>query len=93
MFGGGHSERLPEAGLVWLIGTDRLTRYPRAFAKHSRVWLKRMMDREVLLYKYVDESNHSAVRWLRWLGFSFTRRFDNFRGSGRSFWEFRIERR
>ena len=61
----------PEVGLVWLLGSDELTRISYHFLRNSREWLARLSAPYKLLCNCIDSRNTVHIRWLRWLGFTF----------------------
>lgn len=56
-------------GLPWLVGTDDLEKYQRTFLRHCRKVVHAMLTVYPYLENYVDERNHVAKSWLKWLGF------------------------
>lgn len=63
-----HSE---EAGVPWLISTRHVERFPKAFLQVCKPEVAEMLTRHPLLVNYVDARNSAAIRWLKWLGFTF----------------------
>jgi len=61
----------PRHGIIWLLGTSEATRYPLAFMRHAKDWLKRVACGYEAVGNYVDERNQTHVRFLRALGFQF----------------------
>lgn len=62
----------PEFGVVWLLGTDEVTANGRDFLRQSSRWMKRMHKKYAVLYNHVDYRNKVHLRWLKWIGCSFT---------------------
>lgn len=58
-----------EVGIVWMLGSDALTRAPRAVWETSVEYVGRMSDRYTMLTNYVDDRNVVSARWLERLGF------------------------
>ena len=84
---------LPEKdgyGRVWLLGSDELVSKPlsRQFLKECRSYLHVMERNYQLLGNLIDERNTVHVRWLKWLGFSFIKRYPAYGVEGRPFLEF-----
>lgn len=80
--------RFPEAGYVWMLGTDVIaTRFSLPFLRHGREYFDAFHDVYPLLHNYVDARNEVHIRWLKWLGCTFiqTRRMGV---QGRPFHEF-----
>lgn len=64
-----HTESL---GVPWLISTVHVERWPREFLRVCRPAVEQMLERHAMLANYVDARNTAAIRWLQWLGFSFS---------------------
>ena len=75
MFGVG--EVTPNIGVPWLLATDELPKVQREFLPESLKWVERVNDRYDLLFNYVYAENKTSIRWLKWLGFSFIRKIDD----------------
>lgn len=86
MFGVG--EVAPNIGIPWLLGSDELPKIAREFIPESRKWIERVHERHDLLYNYVYAENSVSIRWLKWLGFSFIRRIDDWGANPAPFYEF-----
>lgn len=56
-------------GCPWLLGSDLIDRNPRAFVRHARHYIRRMLDLYPTLRNFVHAENHRAVRWLTRAGF------------------------
>lgn len=56
-------------GTPWLIASDRLEKYSRAFIRHSRPLLVGILETYPRLENYVDARNVAAKQWLHWMGF------------------------
>lgn len=76
MFGVG--EFTPNIGIPWLLGTDELPKIAREFIPESRAWIDRVHAHYDVLFNFVYAGNTTSIRWLKWLGFSFIRRIDDF---------------
>lgn len=75
MFGVG--EAAPRIGVPWLLASDELPKVQRQFLPESIKWVERVNERYDLLYNYVYAGNKTSIRWLKWLGFSFIRKIDD----------------
>ena len=71
MFGVVRSSYLGGAGRPWMVGTDLLDRYDKIFLRRCRGEVAEMFKHFERLENYVDQRNTKAIKWLRWLGFSF----------------------
>lgn len=78
----------PRLGAVWLLGTDSILVFNRAFLRLSHEWLRRATLDYDLVGNTVDVRNTAHIRWLRWLDFTFLRRIERFGPSGLPFMEF-----
>lgn len=61
-------------GIVWMIGSTELDRprVQRELLRFSHIAVGYMREHyPTMLFNFVDQRNESALRWLRWLGFSF----------------------
>lgn len=86
MFGSGEVE--PGVGMVWLLGTDGIHDVSLWFLRVSSYWLSQLYDEYALLFNYVDERNTVHIKWLKWLGFTFINRHEQFGVENRPFFEF-----
>lgn len=81
----------PEAGRIWLLGTDELVEdrvNQVRFLKEAQKELKRMEERYQVLFNFMDARNVVHKRWLRWMGFTFIAEHPNYGAEGRLFLEF-----
>jgi hypothetical protein len=72
MFGVGDINILNAVGAPWLLGTDAVERNYLAFLRRSVVWKRFFLERYAVLRNLVDARNTVSIRWLRWLGFTFS---------------------
>lgn len=77
-----------DVGRVWLLGTDDLVSYSHAFLRNSRKWIEKLHERYPTLWNYVDARNEVHIRWLKWCGFTFLRRIEEYGVERRPFYEF-----
>lgn len=61
---------LADIGVPWMVCSDDLPRYRRAFLAESRAGLSRALDIYPRLVNYVHADNRSAMAWLRRIGFT-----------------------
>lgn len=59
-------------GVAWLLGTPLLERHWRTFARYSSARVAELLDRYDVLVNIVHADNRVALRWLAWLGATFT---------------------
>lgn len=60
-----------DIGTAWLLGTDRLQRDWRAFARASKPVVAELLMRYRALSNVLLTDNTLCMRWLAWLGASF----------------------
>lgn len=70
IFGVGSAHLLSTTGVPWLLATDKLEKHARGFLRCNKKKLTEMLLGYTLLRNYVDARNHTAIRWLQWLGFT-----------------------
>jgi len=71
VFGDAPYSILGSIGVPWLISTVHVEKHARAFLKVCKPEVQGMLTRHRHLMNYVDARNTAAIRWLKWLGFSF----------------------
>lgn len=86
MFGVG--QFAPNVGIPWLLASDGLPKVAKEFIPQSQQWIERVHERYDLLFNYVYANNTTSIRWLKWLGFSFIRKIDDFGTNPAPFIEF-----
>jgi len=59
-----------EGGLVWMVSTPTIERYPLRFLRRCRAFVDLLQHTYGVLHNYVDARNAIHIRWLRWLGFT-----------------------
>lgn len=70
LFGLASPSLLSDTGIPWMIGTDGIDQYSKAFLRRS-LWVVAMWRSDYpVLRNWVDVRNKTAIRWLRWLGFT-----------------------
>lgn len=64
------------SGVVWMMGSDELTRPPlsRQFIVECRHFIRDLRRNYSDLHNTIDERNTVHSRWLLWAGFEFTNR-------------------
>lgn len=83
--------KYPDAGRIWLLGTDDMVRDSAnrmRFLREARHHLDAMGQRYEVLFNFMDARNVVHRRWLQWLGFTFIAEHPNFGAEGRLFLEF-----
>lgn len=62
----------PNVGIPWLVGTDNIDKFSMGFLRESKVIIELMLSYYPILTNLVAERHTKAIKWLKWLGFSFT---------------------
>ena len=75
-------------GRIWFLGSDELFNHSYKFLRHSREWIDKLHQRYPTLWNYVDARNEVHIRWLKWCGFTFLRRIEDYGVERRLFYEF-----
>lgn len=79
-------------GVPFLLATEEFYEYTRLFARESKEWVNQAIQKYPILFNCVAAENTKAIRWLKWLGFSFAKREDNLGRLGLSFYPFFMRR-
>lgn len=72
MFGVVQVSKDGRAGRPWMIGTELLDKYQKVFLRRCAGQVETMQMCFDSLENVVDARNERAIKWLRWLGFSFS---------------------
>jgi RimJ/RimL family protein N-acetyltransferase len=78
----------PLVGVPWLLASPRLPEVSREFIPQSLEWVKQKNEEYPMLYNAVDVRNTVAIRWLRYLGFTFIQRIEEYGIGKKPFYEF-----
>ncbi len=62
---------LGRCGIPWLLATEDLPRFTKEVVRHSRPYIKQMLEKYECLTNWSDVRNAKAMRWLKWCGFTF----------------------
>jgi hypothetical protein len=68
----GYANVSDSTGIPWLLGTDLMKHHAKDLLRASPPYLKLMKAVFPRLTNIVDVRNKAAIRWLSWLGFSFS---------------------
>ena len=71
VFGCAEQSLLTDKGVPWMLTTDEISKYGKLFLRYNKKYIDIMKDRYRELENHVDARNTDAIKWLRWLGFSF----------------------
>lgn len=72
MFGAGDLNILARVGAPWLLATPVMEADRRLLLRQSIAWRRQLLERYDILRNAVDDRNKTSIRWLRWMGFSFS---------------------
>jgi hypothetical protein len=72
MFGVGDINILAAIGAPWALGTDVIDANYVGFLRRSIEWRGQLLRRYSTLRNFVDVRNVASIRWLGWLGFTFS---------------------
>ncbi len=75
-------------GRIWLLGSDRLMQHAYPFLRQSGEWIAKLHESYPTLWNYIDARNAVHIRWLKWCGFTFLRRIEDYGVEQRPFYEF-----
>lgn len=59
---------LGTVGMLWMLGTPRLLRHSKLFAKSAKRVVDEMLERYDVLVNEAYANNTVTIRWLTWLG-------------------------
>ena len=59
---------LDDNAVIWMLSSDKIDNVRRSFARHSREYINKMLEKFSLLYNFVDARNKESLKWLRWCG-------------------------
>ena len=89
MFGVNKSIINDRIGIPWMLSDGQFEGIEIKFLRTGKKWVDGLLSTNWdLLYNYVDVDNHNAIKWLKFLGFSFIRIIPNFGYAGTPFVEF-----
>lgn len=69
-YGVAPSDNLVE-GVCWMLATDRIRHVRRRFIRDCGREVEKMLSVYPYIHNHVHVGNAIALRWLRWLGFTF----------------------
>ena len=82
------STAIPEAGIVWMVATDDIYQHQITFLRNSKRALQYLSEDYLVLYNCVDARNSVHIKWLKWMGFTFINKHENYGAEKRLFYEF-----
>lgn len=72
MFGVSDLNVLTGIGSVWMLATDEVDKHPRELLRLSPEWVRKLFARYSVLRNVVSIDNAASIRWLKWLGATFS---------------------
>lgn len=78
-------------GCIWMICTDELfsnKKYRIQLIRKGRKWVDKLLQSYKVLYNFVYAENHSAIKWLKALGFTFVNYYEKYGDQEKPFYEF-----
>jgi hypothetical protein len=60
---------LPGVGIVWMLGTEGITREALGIGRATRRYFDELNAAYAILWNFIDTRNTASLRWLRWGGF------------------------
>lgn len=59
-------------GIPWMLATPEIETVSIKLLRTSKRWVDAKLSEYGVLTNYVDARNETSIRWLQWLGFSFS---------------------
>ena len=78
-------------GCIWMVSTDELftnKKYRIQLIRQGRKWVDNLLKNYKMLYNMVYAENHSAIKWLKALGFTFINYHEEHGTESKPFYEF-----
>tara|TARA_Y100001934_G_scaffold78009_1_gene96911 strand:+ start:33 stop:485 length:453 start_codon:yes stop_codon:yes gene_type:complete len=78
-------------GCIWMICTDELfsnKKYRIQLIRKGRKWVDKLLQSYKVLYNFVYAENHTAIKWLKALGFTFVNYYEKYGDQEKPFYEF-----
>ena len=78
-------------GCIWMVCTDELfsnKKYRIQLIRKGRKWVDKLLQSYKVLYNFVYAENHTAIKWLKALGFTFVNYYEKYGDQEKPFYEF-----
>jgi len=75
-------------GAIWMVGTEDLKKISLSFIRNCKDVCNVLKSKHQLLYNYVDARNTLHINWLKWMGFTFINKHQQYGKERRLFYEF-----
>lgn len=72
MFGVVEHPEDPSIAFIWMLATDEIEENKIAFGRGSKKFIEELSQRYRILQNSADARNVLHLKWLKWLGFTFT---------------------
>ena len=72
MFGVVSAQNNLKNGTVWFLASDKIYDNWKYFTKRTKKWTDYFLSDYDFVYNFVPENNTTTIKWLKWLGFSFS---------------------
>jgi hypothetical protein len=82
------SQTTKGAGVIWMTATDDIYQHQMTFLRKSKAALEYLSDGYLVLFNCVDARNHLHIKWLKWMGFTFIQKHEEYGAEQRPFYEF-----
>lgn len=77
-----------QLGLIWMVGSNDLKKISLSFIRNCKEVCVVMKSKYKLLYNFVDARNTLHINWLKWMGFTFINKHNQYGIEGKLFYEF-----
>lgn len=78
----------PDVGVVWMLSSPAIYKYPQVFAKHVKDGWEMLHAKYPILTNFTYAENHGHHKVIKWLGGKFLRKVERFGAAGLPFYEF-----
>lgn len=75
-------------GCPWLLGTDKLVETRRVMLPVAAKWVEEKVNEHAVLLNYVHADNKVSIKWLKSLGFKFTKLIEQYGVGKEPFYQF-----
>lgn len=75
-------------GSIWMMATPDLIKHQRQFLRECREGISEISQGYRCVFNYTDARNTVHHKWLKWCGFTFINKHQNFGKDNQSFYEF-----
>lgn len=82
------SRAYPGTAMIWCISTPEIMAHKIEFLRYSKTFIEDVSQPYSLIYNWVHAANTVHIEWLRWLGFSFIAKRENFGAGKETFYSF-----